>query len=93
VLVDLKIRAFRHADAGQMNFYLNWWKANAVEPGDNPPIGILLCSERDRTEVEFATAGMDSNLFVSRYLVELPTAEQLRRFVEADRAQLEAARS
>lgn len=93
VLVDLKIRGFRHADAGQMNFYLNWWKANAVEPGDNPPIGILLCSDRDRTEVEFATAGMDSNLFVSRYLVELPSAEQLRRFVEADRAQLEAARS
>ena len=90
VLLDLKVRSFRHTDAGQMNFYINWWKANAVEPGDNPPVGILLCSDRDRTEVEFATAGLANKLFVSRYLTALPSAEQLQRFVEADRARIEA---
>lgn len=90
VLLDLKVRPFRHTDAGQMNFYLNWWKANALEPGDNPPVGILVCSDRDRTEVEFATAGMDNQLFVSRYLTALPTAERLQRFLEADRAHIEA---
>ena len=91
VLVDLKIRAFRHTDAGQMNFYLNWFKAHMQTEGDNPPVGILLCSDKDGTEVEFATAGMDSQMFVSRYLVALPSAEQLRKFVEADRARIERA--
>lgn len=89
VLIDLKIRAFQHGDAGQMNFYLNWWKANAVEDGDHPPIGIILCSERDRVDVEFAVAGLSNKLFVSRYLVALPTAEQLRAFLERDRARIE----
>ena len=89
VLVDLKIRAFRHTDAGQMNFYLNWFKAQMLAEGDNPPVGIILCSDKDGTEVEFATAGLDSQMFVSRYLVALPSAEQLRKFVEGDRARIE----
>ena len=66
VLIDLKIRAFQPADADQMNFYVNWFKANMQAEGDLPPVGILLCSDRDGTEVEFATAGMDNTLFVSR---------------------------
>ncbi|MSU61512.1 MAG: DUF1016 family protein [Pedosphaera sp.] len=90
VLIDLKIRAFQHGDAGQMNFYLNWWKSNAVEDGDHPPVGIILCSERDRVDVEFATAGVSNKLFVSRYLVALPSAEQLRSFLEKDRARIES---
>lgn len=90
LLIDLKVRAFRHIDAGQMNFYLNWFKANMVNKGDNPPVGILLCSDKDHTEVEFATAGMDNKLFVSRYLTALPSVEQLKALVETDRARLEA---
>jgi predicted nuclease of restriction endonuclease-like (RecB) superfamily len=86
VLLDLKTRAFQHADAGQMNFYLNWFKANMVAKGDQAPVGIILCSDKDGTEVEFATAGMDNALFVSRYLVALPTSDELRALVEADRA-------
>lgn len=90
LLIDLKVRAFRHGDAGQMNFYLNYWKANEVGDGDNPPVGLLLCSDKDATKVEYATAGMDQKLFVSRYLVALPSPEQLRNFIEADRAALES---
>ena len=90
VLIDLKIRAFQPADAGQMNFYVNWFKANIVTQGDNPPIGILLCSDKDGAEVEFATAGMDQKLFVSRYLTALPSAEQLKAFLERDRAKIKA---
>lgn len=63
VLIDLKIRAFKPDDAGQMNFYVNWFKAHMTQPGDNPPVGILLCSDKDGAEVEFATAGMDQKLF------------------------------
>ncbi len=88
VLLDLKIRAFRPADAGQMNFYVNWFKANMMTPGDNPPIGILLCSDKDGTEVEYATAGMDQKLFIARYLTTLPSADQLKAFLERDRAEI-----
>lgn len=90
VLIDLKIRPFKPADAGQMNFYVNWFKANMMEDDDQPPVGILLCSDSDGTEVEFATAGMDQKLFVSRYLVALPSVEKLRRFLEADRERIES---
>ena len=88
VLIDLKIRAFRPADAGQMNFYVNWFKANMMADGDNPPIGILLCSDKNGAEVEFATAGMDQKLFVSRYLTALPTVTQLKTLLERDRTAL-----
>ena len=91
VLLDLKIRPFRHGDAGQMNFYLNWWRENVTAPDEQPPVGILLCSDKDRTKVQFATAGMNNKLFVSRYLTALPSAGQLQRFVEADRDRIEAA--
>ena len=90
MLIDLKIRAFKPADAGQMNFYVNWCKANLMSEGDNPPVGIILCSDKDGAEVEFATAGMDQKLFVSRYLVALPSVEKLRRFLEADRERIES---
>ena len=88
VLIDLKIRGFQPADAGQMNFYVNWFKANMMSAGDNPPVGILLCSEKDGAEVEFATGGMDQKLFVSRYLDVLPSVKQLKTFLERDRAEI-----
>ena len=90
VLIDLKIRAFQPADAGQMNFYVNLFKAKMMVEGDAPPVGILLCSDKNGTEVEFATAGMDQKLFVSRYLTALPSAEKLRAFLEADRERNES---
>lgn len=89
VLLDLKIRAFSHADAGQMNFYLNYFKQHMMAEGDQPPVGILLCSDKDETKVQYATAGLSQKLFVSRYLVALPSVAQLKKFVEADRARLE----
>ena len=91
VLIELKIGAFQPADAGQINFYVNWFRANMMAEGDNPPVGIILCSERDHTDVEFATAGMDAKLFVSRYLVALPSAAELKSRLEADRARIEGA--
>ncbi len=72
-----------------MNFYLNYFKKHMMADGDQPPVGIVLCSEKDETKVEFATGGLSQKLFVSRYLVALPSADQLKRFVTADRARLE----
>ena len=86
LLIDLKIRAFQHGDAGQMNFYLNYWKDRMMSEGDNPPVGLILCTDKDQTKVEYAAGGMDRKLFVSRYMVALPKPEEIKRFIENDRA-------
>jgi len=89
LLIDLKIRTFQHGDAGQMNFYLNYWKDQMLEDGDNPPVGLILCAGRESAKVEYATAGMDQQLFVSRYLVALPKPEELEALIERDQAVFE----
>jgi predicted nuclease of restriction endonuclease-like (RecB) superfamily len=82
VLIELKIGAFEHADIGQLNTYLNFFKAEMAEANDNPPVGILLVAEKDHALVKYATAGMDENLFVQQYLVKLPSQEQLVNHIE-----------
>lgn len=82
VLLELKIGAFEHGDIGQLNTYLNFFKAEINEPNDNPPVGILLVAEKDHALVKYATAGMDENLFVQQYLVKLPSQEQLVNHIE-----------
>jgi predicted nuclease of restriction endonuclease-like (RecB) superfamily len=86
LLIELKVRHFQHSDAGQMNFYLNYWKREVTSAEDNPPVGLLLCSDKDQTKVEYAIGGLDQQLFVSRYLVALPKANEIERLVERDRA-------
>ncbi|MBW2069584.1 MAG: DUF1016 family protein [Deltaproteobacteria bacterium] len=82
VLVELKVDAFSHEYIGQLNTYLSWYRRNVMTDADNPPVGILLCTQKDQTLVEYALAGMDNNLFVSRYQLELPTREEMQRFLE-----------
>ncbi len=82
ILIDLKIREFSHADVGQMNFYLNYFKNEISEPNDNPPIGLILCANKNSTKVEYATAGLDNQLFVSKYQINLPSVEEIREFIE-----------
>lgn len=89
VLIDLKVRKFRHGDAGQMNFYLNYYRENVMAAGDNPPVGLILCTDRDETRVRYAAAGMDNQLFVSKYQTVLPSEEQIRAFLENDRDRTE----
>jgi hypothetical protein len=85
---DLKLRAFRHEDAGQMNFYLNYLKHEVAHPDENPPVGLILCTDKDAAEAHYATAGMDEQLFVSRYLVALPSEERLQQWLLEEREQL-----
>jgi predicted nuclease of restriction endonuclease-like (RecB) superfamily len=82
VLVELKLEQFSHENIGQINTYVSWYKKNMMSEGDNPPIGILLCTQRDHTLVEYALAGMDNGLFVSKYQLELPKKEEMQRFIE-----------
>jgi len=84
VLIDLKIHEFDHADAGQMNLYLNYYKDNEMCESDNPPVGIILCADKDDALVKYSTAGMDDNLFVSKYLVNLPKKNVLEAFIRRE---------
>jgi len=73
---------------GQLNTYLNWYRRHEMVEGDNPPIGLLLCSSKDESLVEYALPGMDPQLFVSRYQLELPRKEDLERFLTAQLSSL-----
>ena len=84
VLVDLKVEAFDHNNIGQLNTYVNYYKATVMLKEDNPPIGILLVTDKNKALVEFATAGIDNQLFVSKYLLELPGKEQLEAFIQKE---------
>jgi len=82
VLVELKVNEFTHEHIGQLNTYVSWYIKNEMTEGDNPPVGILLCTRKDNPLVEYALAGMDNQLFVSKYQLELPKKEDMERFLE-----------
>ena len=81
VLVELKLEDFSHENIGQLNTYVSWYQKNMATDGDNPPVGILLCTQKDHALVEYALAGMDNHLFVSKYQLELPKKEEMQRFL------------
>jgi predicted nuclease of restriction endonuclease-like (RecB) superfamily len=83
VLVELKVGAFTHENIGQLNTYVSWYRKHMMTAGDNPPVGILLCTQKDHALVEYATAAMDNEIFVSRYQLELPKKEDMQRFIES----------
>jgi hypothetical protein len=82
VLIELKVEPFTHENIGQLNTYVSWYKKNMMTDGDSPPIGILLCTQHEHTLVEYALAGMDNDLFVSRYQLALPNAKEMQEFIE-----------
>ncbi len=82
VLIELKLDEFSHENIGQLNTYVSWYQKNVMAPDDNPPIGILLCAAKDHALVEYALAGLDNQLFVSKYQLHLPDREQLRLELE-----------
>ena len=81
VLIELKVEPFSHENAGQLNTYLNWYREHEAYPGDNPPVGILLCTDKKTSLAKYALGGMDENLFVSDYQLQLPGAEELQAFL------------
>ena len=89
VLIDLKVGKFKPADAGQMNFYLNYYAENERTEGDNPPIGLILCAEQSNSVVRYATGGLSQQLFVSKYQAFLPTTEELQGIIRDEQQRLE----
>jgi len=84
VLIELKVDEFTHEHLGQLNTYVSWYRENEMAEGDNPPLGILLCTQKNHALVKYALAGIGNRLFVSRYQLELPKKEEIERFLEAE---------
>ena len=82
VVIELKNDEFKHEYLSQLNAYVSYYRANEMHPGDNPPVGILLCTRKGKQMVEYALAGMDNSLFVSTYKLCLPDKKQLEKFLE-----------
>jgi len=88
VAIDLKIGEFTHADAGQMNLYLNYLKDKEKLLAENDPVGIILCTDKKKTVVEYALGGLDNKIFASKYKLRLPDPEVLRAEIELERRRL-----
>lgn len=81
VIIELKDDEFRHADLSQLNAYVSYFRENEMNIGDNPPVGILLCTRKGDKMVEYALAGMDNDLFVTTYMLSLPNKKTLQEFL------------
>jgi predicted nuclease of restriction endonuclease-like (RecB) superfamily len=81
VLIELKNDAFKHEHLGQLNRYVGYYQRHEMSEGDQPPIGILLCTRKNHELVEYALAGMSNTLFVSRYQVQLPGKDEMAAFL------------
>jgi predicted nuclease of restriction endonuclease-like (RecB) superfamily len=87
VLIELKTNEVKHEHIGQLKMYINYYKKEMMRPDDNPPVGLLLVTDQNRAMVEYAVADSDQSLFVSKYLVELPSKEQLESFIRKELSQ------
>lgn len=83
VLIELKTVKLLPEAVGQLNMYLNYYAAEVNEPGDNPPIGIILCTDKDNVSAEYALGGLSNNIFASTYTYVIPEKEKLIAQVEA----------
>ncbi len=85
VIIELKSRKFRHEDASQLRIYLNYYKEYEMQDDDNPPIGILLCTDKSEELVRFATTGIEEQVFISKYMLELPSEKDLHEFIKKEK--------
>ena len=81
VIIDLKIDRFHHEYASQLNLYMNYYKHEVMQQDDNPPIGLLLCTDYGETTVQYAIEGLTQNIFVSKYRLQLPTEDDIRKYM------------
>lgn len=84
VLIDLKLKKLTYEDIGQMDMYVRWFEEHMKGEGDNPTIGIILCSERNETIVKYSVLKDSKQLFASKYQLYLPTEEELKEELERE---------
>lgn len=78
------MKEVEHENIGQLKMYINYYKKNIMQSGDNPPVGLLLVTENNKASVEYAVADSDQDLFVSKYVLELPSTKQLEDFIRKE---------
>ncbi len=93
IVIDLKVGKFTHADAGQMHLYLNYARAHWTQPGENPPVGLILCSEKNEAIARYALEGLPSKVLAREYRLALPNEKRLADEIEQTRERLEKRRS
>ncbi len=89
VVIDQKIGAFTHADAGQMHFYLNYAREHWAREGENPPVGLILCSEKDEALARYALEGLSNNVMAAEYRIALPDENLLAAELDRTRQAME----
>jgi len=89
VLIDLKLGKFTHADAGQMNMYLNYTREHWTHDDENPPVGVILCAAKGESLARYATTGLENKMLVSKYLTALPNEKILAEEIDRTRRELE----
>lgn len=92
VLIDLKLGKLTHQDIGQMDFYVRYYEKEIKSKDDNPTIGIILCSEKNETIVKYSILEESKQIFASKYMLYMPTEEELKREIDRDREILEIER-
>jgi len=93
VVIDLKRGKFTHADAGQMHMYLNYAREHWTHAGENPPVGLILCSQRDEAIARYALDGLPNKILATEYRTVLPDEKLIADEIEKTRRQLEARKS
>ena len=88
VVIDLKIGKFTHADAGQMHLYLNYARDHWVRPEENPPVGLILCAQKDESVARYALEGLPNKVMAAEYRTTLPDEELLAWEIERTRTML-----
>lgn len=84
LFVDLKASKIKYDDIAQMNLYLSYYKKNIMREDDNPPVGILMCTQAGKELVEYAKEGIDENLFVKKYKLALPKESELTKWLKKE---------
>jgi hypothetical protein len=92
VIIDLKLGKLTHADAGQMHLYLNYAREHWALPGENPPVGLILCAERDHAVAKYALEGLSNKVLAAEYRMTLPQEHLLAEEIERTRRQLDTRR-
>lgn len=90
VLIDLKTGKLTHQDIGQMQMYVNYYTRELMNEGDNPPIGILLCADKNDSVVRYTLSENNKQIFTSKYMLYLPTEEELQKEIDAERKALDS---
>jgi len=93
VVIDLKLGRFTHADVGQMHLYLNYAKEHWIHEGENPPVGVILCAQKDEAVAHYALEGLPNKVLAREYMTVLPSEESLAQEIEKARKRLRKGRS